>query len=75
MDEGRLSSTFDVSRYFFSITPDDPDFISNPATYPLRTMNFNSNRDRERIGSIGTDLRWETRIGQAPAGFSLSSTA
>jgi TonB-dependent receptor len=71
VDEARLSNTFDVSRYFFSITPDDPDFIRDPATYPLRSMSFNDNRDRENTGALATDLRLDTRLGSAPAFLKL----
>jgi TonB-dependent receptor len=62
VDESRLGNTFDVSQYFFTITPDDPAFLADPNMYPLRSMSFNDNRDRETTVSGGTDLRWDTRL-------------
>jgi TonB-dependent receptor len=67
IDEERLSNVFDVSKYFFTITPDDPGFLKDPSTYPLRSMSFAANKDRETTGSFGTDLRLDTRLGSAPA--------
>jgi TonB-dependent receptor len=67
VDESRLSSTFDVSQYFFAITPDDPAFLTDPSGYPLRSMSFNRNRDRETTGAGATDLRWDTRFLGRPA--------
>jgi TonB-dependent receptor len=66
-----MGSTFDVSRYFFTITPEHPDFVANPASYPLRSMNFNLNRNRENSGSASTDLRWDTRLGSVPTYLKL----
>jgi TonB-dependent receptor len=66
-DETRLASTFDVTPYFFTISPDDPGFIANPANYPLRSASWgiDSNREDTWVGS--TNLRWDTRVGRFPA--------
>lgn len=75
IDEERLSNSFDVSQYFFTITPDDPEFIRDPGTYPLRSMSFNVNRDRENTGAFGGDLRWDTRLGSLPAFLEVGAKA
>ena len=75
VDEARLSNTFDVSQYFFTITPDDPTFLRDPAMYPLRSMSFDYNRNRENTGAVGTDLRWDTRLGTLPAFLKLGVKA
>ena len=66
-DEERLSSTFDTTPYFFTINPDDPGFISNPANYPLRSASWGIAKNREDTWVGGTNLRWDTRLGTVPA--------
>ncbi|HEX5831168.1 MAG TPA: TonB-dependent receptor plug domain-containing protein, partial [Gemmatimonadaceae bacterium] len=66
-DEAMLSSTFDVSPYFFTISPDNPDFIANPSNYPLRSASWGIESNQEDTKVAGTDLRWDTRLAGFPA--------
>jgi TonB-dependent receptor len=66
-DEDRLSSSFDVTPYFFTITPDDPDFVANPANYPLRSASWSIEKNRENTWMAGTNFRFDTHLGAHPA--------
>ena len=72
-DETRLSSSFDTTPYFFTITPDDPSFIANPANYPLRSASWSIAKNREDTWVAGTNLRWDTRVGTLPAWFKVGA--
>jgi TonB-dependent receptor len=75
IDEAMLSSTLDISQYFFRINPDNVAFVSDPSTYPLRSMNFNTERDRERAVTVATDLRWDMNLGAFPASLKFGVKA
>ena len=62
-DEDALSSHFDVSPYFFVIEPDDPQYVSDPTNYPLRSASFDIGRNRENTWVGATNLRLDGAIG------------
>jgi TonB-dependent receptor len=66
-NEDQLSSTFDVAPYFFTITPENPGFIANPANYPLRSASWGIESNRENTWVGAANLRWDTRLGAFPA--------
>jgi TonB-dependent receptor len=65
--EDRLSSRFDVTNYFFEIFPDDEAFISNPANYPVRSVDLQYQTNTENTWVASTDFRVDTHFGSAPA--------
>lgn len=70
-DEGHLSSVVDVTPYFFTIDPDEPGFISDPTSYPLRSANWQVESNREDTWVASSDLRWDTRVAALPAFLQL----
>jgi TonB-dependent receptor len=71
--EHRLSSRFDVTNYFFEIFPDDEAFISDPANYPVRSVDLQYQTNTENTWLASTDLRFDARLGSAPALFKIGA--
>ena len=57
----------DFTRYFFAVTPENPGFVSNPASYNLNGLSFNRRLSLENSYIGAADLRWDGRLGRFPA--------
>jgi len=65
-DAGMLSASYDTGPYFFVIDPDNPSFVQDPANYPIREVDVQSQTNEENTYIASTDLRWDTNLGPAP---------
>jgi len=66
-DAGMLSASYDTGPYFFAINPDNPSFVQDPANYPIREIDVQSQTNEENTYIASTDLRWDTNLGALPS--------
>lgn len=65
--EPQLSLKYNTAPYFFEILPENPAFASDPEIYKLRNLNFTKGTIEENLREISADLRYDTKVGNAPA--------
>jgi TonB-dependent receptor len=57
----------DFTKYFYSVTPENPAFVNNPVNYNLNGLSWNENRSVENTFIGAADWRYDTRLGRFPA--------
>ncbi|MBC7923740.1 MAG: TonB-dependent receptor, partial [Ferruginibacter sp.] len=65
--EPQLSLRYNTRPFFFEILPENPAFASDPEIYKLRNLNFTQGPNREEVGEVSADLRYDTKLGKFPA--------
>lgn len=65
--EPLLSLQYNTQPFFFEITPENPEFASNPEIYKLRNLNFTTGRVVENVYEITADFRYDFDFGHVPA--------
>jgi TonB-dependent receptor len=57
----------DFSKYFYAVTPENPGFVQNPASYNLTGLSYNTRLSRENTYIGAADWRYDARLGRVPA--------
>ncbi|HEY9225323.1 MAG TPA: TonB-dependent receptor, partial [Gemmatimonadaceae bacterium] len=57
----------DFSKYFYGVTPENPAFVKNPASYNLNGLSYNSRTVVENTYVGAADWRLDTDLGRFPA--------
>jgi TonB-dependent receptor len=65
--EPQASLRLDFNPYFFSVTPENPGFVANPANYNLNGLSFNTRRATENTYIGAVDWKLDARLGRFPA--------
>lgn len=65
--ESQSPLRLDFDPYFFSVTPENPGFVGNPAIYNLDGLGYDTRQTVEdtRVGAL--DLQWDTHLAGFPA--------
>ncbi|MFD2160870.1 TonB-dependent receptor [Paradesertivirga mongoliensis] len=65
--EPQLSLKYNTQPFFFEITPENPEFASNPEIYKLRNLNFTTGTVLEDVYEFSADLKYDFNLGSIPA--------
>ncbi len=57
----------DFSKYFYSVTPENPAFVKNPVSYRLNGLSYNTRLVVEKTYIGAADWRWDSHLGRFPA--------
>lgn len=65
--EPQASLLLDFNPYFFTVTPENPGFVANPANYNLNGLSRNGRTTDENMYVGSADMRWDLNLGSFPA--------
>jgi len=64
----RAAARYDTSPFFFAAIPENPDYVTNPANYKLRSIQLETRQVRENTYVASADLKWNASLAGA-SGF------
>ena len=64
----RAAARYDTGPFFFAAIPENPDYVTDPANYKLRSIQLETRQVRENTYVASADLKWNASLAGA-SGF------